>query len=80
MIPFRPVIEPNSAGAFLAENPEDIIKSGRSAQVPWITGINTEDGTLRAACKLQLPPQLPFNYTFKCSHFRKCPSAGRTQR
>lgn len=49
MIPFRPVIEPNLEGAFLVEDPEEIIKSGRSAQVPWITGINTEDGTLRAA-------------------------------
>lgn len=52
MIPFRPVIEPpNTEHAFLPEDPEDVIKSGRSAQVPWITGINTEDGTLRAACR-----------------------------
>lgn len=49
MIPFRPVVEPNLDGAFLAEDPEEIIKSGKVAQVPWITGINTEDGTLRAA-------------------------------
>lgn len=49
MIPFRPVIEPNIEGAFLAEDPLEIIKSGRSQPVPWITGINTDDGTLRAA-------------------------------
>lgn len=49
MIPFRPVIEPCSADAFLSQDPEDLIKSGKAAQVPWITGINTEDGTLRAA-------------------------------
>lgn len=49
MIPFKPVIEPRVEGAFLTEHPADIIKSGKSAQIPWVTGINTEDGALRAA-------------------------------
>lgn len=49
MIPFRPVIEPESDNAFLTEEPIDIIKSGKSAQVPWVTGINTDDGAIRSA-------------------------------
>ncbi|KAF2901295.1 hypothetical protein ILUMI_04893, partial [Ignelater luminosus] len=49
MIPFKPVIEPNVEGAFLTEHPTDIIKSGKASDVPWITGLNTEDGVLRAA-------------------------------
>ncbi|KAK5647002.1 hypothetical protein RI129_005466 [Pyrocoelia pectoralis] len=48
MIPFPPVIEPKSPGAFLSQHPTDIIRSGKSAPVPWITGLNTEDGALRA--------------------------------
>ncbi|KAF5288891.1 hypothetical protein FQA39_LY03770 [Lamprigera yunnana] len=49
MIPFRPVIEPDLPGAFLTEHPSQIIRLGKSAKVPWMTGITTEDGTLRAA-------------------------------
>ncbi|KAF5307862.1 hypothetical protein FQR65_LT06594 [Abscondita terminalis] len=49
MIPFKPVIEPDLDGAFLIEHPSETIKSGRAAQVPWMTGITTEDGVLRAA-------------------------------
>ncbi|XP_031345677.1 venom carboxylesterase-6-like isoform X2 [Photinus pyralis] len=48
MIPFPPVIEPKLPGAFLTGHPTKIIQSGKSAQVPWITGLNTEDGALRA--------------------------------
>lgn len=49
MIPFKPVIEPPHPGAFLTEHPADIIRSGKSPSVPLITGINTDDGALRAA-------------------------------
>lgn len=49
MIPFKPVIEAKVEGAFLTEHPADIIKAGKAAAVPWVTGINTEDGALRAA-------------------------------
>lgn len=55
MIPFKPVIEPNLEGAFLTEHPTDIIKSGKASDVPWITGLNTEDGVLRAAGDLLFP-------------------------
>ncbi|XP_066251364.1 venom carboxylesterase-6-like [Euwallacea similis] len=52
MIPFKPTIEPNLEGAFLAEHPVEIIKSGRSAEIPLIVGITSEDGALRAAAVL----------------------------
>ncbi|KAF2902653.1 hypothetical protein ILUMI_03538 [Ignelater luminosus] len=48
-MPFRPVVEPNIEGAFITEHPIDIIRSGKSAKVPFITGINTEDGAIRSA-------------------------------
>ncbi|XP_050306615.1 venom carboxylesterase-6 [Anthonomus grandis grandis] len=49
MIPFKPRIEPKGAGAFLTDHPINIIKSGKSAPVPLILGITSEDGALRAA-------------------------------
>lgn len=51
MIPFKPVIEPKVENAFITEHPTVIIKSGKCAKVPWITGMNTEEGVLRAAGK-----------------------------
>ncbi|KAF2902140.1 hypothetical protein ILUMI_04048 [Ignelater luminosus] len=49
MIPFKPVIEPDLEGAFLTEDPIDIIKSDKAAKVPFITGFTTEDGALKSA-------------------------------
>lgn len=48
-MPFRPVVEPDIEGAFIAEHPVDIIKAGKSAKVPFITGLNTDDGAIRSA-------------------------------
>lgn len=56
MIPFKPVIEPKVEGAFMAEHPIETIQSGRSADVPIIIGLNTEDGGLKAAGTIPLPP------------------------
>lgn len=47
MIPFRPVIEPVHPGAFLTEDPAVSLKQGRVADVAWMTGITSEEGTLR---------------------------------
>uniref|UniRef100_A0A348G5Z4 Carboxylic ester hydrolase n=1 Tax=Odontomachus monticola TaxID=613454 RepID=A0A348G5Z4_ODOMO len=47
MIPFRPVIEPNHPGAFLSENPIISAKHGHIADIPWMTGITSEEGSLR---------------------------------
>lgn len=49
MIPFKPVVEPKVKDAFLTESPEVLVRSGKFAQVPWIVGLNTDDGALRAA-------------------------------
>lgn len=49
MIPFKPTIEPKVEGAFLTEHPIEIVKSGKSAPIPLIVGITTEDGALRGA-------------------------------
>lgn len=43
------MVEPNLEGAFLAEDPIDIIKSGKAANVPIITGLTTEDGAIKSA-------------------------------
>ncbi|XP_032678420.1 venom carboxylesterase-6-like isoform X2 [Odontomachus brunneus] len=47
MIPFRPVIEPNHPGAFLTEDPIISTKHGRIADIPWMSGITSEEGSLR---------------------------------
>ncbi|XP_076548202.1 carboxylic ester hydrolase [Osmia lignaria lignaria] len=46
MIPFRPVIEPVHPGAFLTEDPAISSKHGRLSDIPWMTGITSEEGSL----------------------------------
>lgn len=49
MIPFKPVVEPSYKDAFMTKEPKEVFKSGDFNQVPWIVGLNTEDGALRVA-------------------------------
>jgi hypothetical protein len=49
MIPFRPVIEPDHPGAFLAEDPIISVHKGDMADIPWMTGVTSEEGTLKVA-------------------------------
>ncbi|KAG8035023.1 hypothetical protein G9C98_005445 [Cotesia typhae] len=49
MIPFKPIVEPNHPGAFLNEEPAESLKNGNMADIPWITGFNSEEGTLKVA-------------------------------
>ncbi|KAK5638330.1 hypothetical protein RI129_012625 [Pyrocoelia pectoralis] len=49
VIPFKAVIEPEHEGAFLSEDPFEIVKSMKNAQIPLMTGITREDGALGAA-------------------------------
>lgn len=51
MIAFKPVIEKYASEdeKFIYEHPEEAIKNGRMADVPWITGVNSGDGALRVA-------------------------------
>lgn len=46
---FMPTIETNHRGAFLTDDPVSILKSGKYANVPWISGMNSEEGLYRAA-------------------------------
>lgn len=47
MIPFKPVIEPKHAGAFLTEHPLISVKQGRLVDIPWMTGTTSEEGALK---------------------------------
>ncbi|EDW15985.1 uncharacterized protein Dmoj_GI22473 [Drosophila mojavensis] len=48
--PFAPVVESEDAPEpFITQHPIDIIKSGKFAQVPWLTTYTQEDGTYNAA-------------------------------
>lgn len=47
---FGPVIEPaNTVEAFLSERPEDIYKQNKAANVPWISGYNSDEGAINIA-------------------------------
>ncbi|XP_054013924.1 carboxylic ester hydrolase-like [Hylaeus anthracinus] len=46
MIPFRPVIEPVHPGALLTEDPAVASKNGRLMDIPWMTGVTSEEGAL----------------------------------
>ncbi|XP_062123234.1 uncharacterized protein LOC133836658 [Drosophila sulfurigaster albostrigata] len=51
--PFGPVVEPeSSADPFITEHPIDIIKSGKTAQIPWLVTYTPEDGIYDAALGL----------------------------
>ncbi|KAH8364854.1 hypothetical protein KR084_012630 [Drosophila pseudotakahashii] len=51
---FGPVVEPADAPeAFLTQDPRDVIKSGKFAQVPWAVTYTTEDGGYNAAQLLE---------------------------
>ncbi|XP_017783906.1 PREDICTED: venom carboxylesterase-6-like [Nicrophorus vespilloides] len=44
---FTPVIEIKHEGSFISEYPEDIIRDGKSNQVPWMTGVTKDEGAFR---------------------------------
>lgn len=52
MIPFRPIVEPHHPGAFLIEDPEVALKTGRLADVPWMTGITSHEGSIKVPGKI----------------------------
>lgn len=47
MIPFGPVIEPEHPGAFLMEDPLISLREGRLLDIPWMTGVTSEEGALK---------------------------------
>ncbi|KAF2904191.1 hypothetical protein ILUMI_01983 [Ignelater luminosus] len=44
--PFSPVVEKESASAFLIDDPYKLLKSGNVTDVPWLSGATTEEGIL----------------------------------
>lgn len=48
MIPFRPVIEPIHPGAFMTEDPAHASRLGHLSDIPWMTGVNSEEGAIVA--------------------------------
>lgn len=65
MIPFPPVVEPKIDGAFITEHPRDV-KVPLSSSIPIITGITSDEGTLRSAALLNIPGLLEdFRERFK---------------
>ncbi|XP_015598848.1 venom carboxylesterase-6 [Cephus cinctus] len=48
LIKFPPVVEPDIEGAFLMEMPNDLLNSGKFADVPFMAGIMSKEGVLRS--------------------------------
>ncbi|XP_015115262.1 venom carboxylesterase-6 [Diachasma alloeum] len=46
---FKPVVEPYHQGAFLVEDPIETLRGGRAADIPWLNGINANEGSLAVA-------------------------------
>ncbi|KAB0797793.1 hypothetical protein PPYR_08786 [Photinus pyralis] len=47
IISFTPVVEPIQNGAFLPVHPLSVLKQGNYAPVPWISGVNSEEGAIK---------------------------------
>lgn len=44
------MIEPNIPGAFLPFHPSEI-KEPHGLKIPWITGVNSDEGLIKTACE-----------------------------
>ncbi|KAF2904195.1 hypothetical protein ILUMI_01987 [Ignelater luminosus] len=44
--PFSPVVEKESPGAFITDDPYKLLRSGNITDVPWLSGATTEEGIL----------------------------------
>lgn len=49
---YRPVIEKELPGAFMTRHPTEIWESGDFHQVPWMTGVVANEGSVRSAGEL----------------------------
>lgn len=62
-VTFGPVIEPaNTPNAFLTQQPEAIIRSGRFSHIPWLASYTTNDGAFNAAELLRINPRTGFEF------------------
>lgn len=57
-IPFKPVVEVDNEGAFLVEHPLKMIQKGNYAQLPWITGVNSNEGVIKVAALVKNPNRI----------------------
>ncbi|KAK4880605.1 hypothetical protein RN001_008751 [Aquatica leii] len=48
-IPFKPTIEHSHQDAFITQHPLEIIKQGKMANVPFMTGVTSDDGAMKSA-------------------------------
>lgn len=48
---YAPTIELQAEDAFISEPPQNIIKNGDIAKVPWLVGVNSEEGLIYSARK-----------------------------
>jgi hypothetical protein len=61
-LPFGPVTEKSSPGAFITEEPLKIIKSGAYNKVPTVFGYNTREGMLAEILMKPRKPQMPKDF------------------
>lgn len=79
---YRPVIERNSKGAFLIEDPLKTLQNGNYQPVPWMTGFVENEGAVRAAGNFEVNlieficGRYIFVSDFKFSHSDKQNSIG----
>lgn len=52
---FPPVAEKVDDNYFINDTPTNIIEQGRASDVPWITGVVSEEGLLMTAGRLLIP-------------------------
>jgi carboxylesterase type B len=61
-LPFGPVTEKPSSGAFITEEPLQIIKSGAYNKVPTVFGYTTREGMLFEIAMKPRKPEVPKNF------------------
>lgn len=67
---YRPVIEKDSTGAFITKHPAEIWESGDYRQIPWMTGVVENEGSVRSAGMLHWIWEAYFVYSpASFSHF-----------
>jgi len=44
------VVEHNHTEAFIIESPETLYAKGQVAKIPWITGVNRDEGEIFTLC------------------------------
>ncbi|XP_065346021.1 venom carboxylesterase-6-like [Cloeon dipterum] len=92
--PLGPVVEKKSKDAFLTDTPANLLKSGKFAKLPWVTGVTASEGLYPAATFVSkdhelsrldaefddlVPFLLDFNYTVSAAEKQKVLDLIRTE-